>query len=360
MHTTKARLSALTVGVCLLLSVALGGVMARAAGWDLSDESKTITVSVSDTSEIKDDIGNADVVLDVYKIGTATPHTYDQAFDYAMTGEFVSDELAKNLADGAWEDLGAGTAAVVQKMVENGQATPKVLSTPGTLGASMNLGVDGAGVYLVMPRGSDQAEGSLTALSPLWEYTFNPIIVTLPTKVGGVDDDGNINSAYGTWSADAEVELKAERKERFGSLTINKAIVDPDNATGPNTYPATFVFHIVDTATNGKVYKGYGSVYVTSDAGASTTVGHIPAGITVKVTEEYPGGHFQLVSANDVEVEIKSDGSSSVSFTNKPTTDIPGSGIENHFKLGEDGDWAWTATPADSATDATGTTETEA
>ena len=159
-----------------------------------------------------------------------------------------------------------------------------------------------------------------------------------------VAEDGSLNSAVGNWIPNAEIVLKASRDLRFGQLQIDKHVTDFAGE------PATFVFHVVDTATGGEIYDNYASIYYDGGESHSTTLTQIPAGLELTVTEVYEGARFEADGPTTATATIVSGETVTVSFNNKRNgSGKGGHGIENHFEFGEDGDWHWTAIPSNSA-----------
>lgn len=349
MHKTRSGRSIVALAMGLLMALALGGVSALADDWGSGP--KTVTVNAAN-NECKEDIegiaAEDAVVIDVYKIASATRNSHQLSYDYALVAPFGTEELNKALADGDWEALADGAATVVKETLASGGESVLV-NRHGELGEKISLAGDdeGDGIWLVMPHGANKDADSLTADSDLYTYSFNPIVVTLPTK-DGLDDTGTLNSAYGNWVPDAVVTLKAEREDRLADLQINKIVEDTTSAA-VSPEASTFVFHVVDVETGGEKYDNYTSVYYDGKNAPEPAVLHrLPVGITVKVTEEYKGASFVLADgeAETKEVEIVGGQTAEVTFKNDSNgSGKRGHGIENQFKFGEDGDWPWTPKP---------------
>ena len=69
----RKRMSAFTIAACLLVALAFASVVALAAGDWWRGEGDTLTVSATSNAEMKAELADADVVVDVYKIANATP-----------------------------------------------------------------------------------------------------------------------------------------------------------------------------------------------------------------------------------------------------------------------------------------------
>lgn len=361
-HKTRRSRSIVVLAMGLLMALALGGVSALADDW--GSGLKTVTVNAADNEYKKDIEGIAAedaVVIDVYKIASATRNSHQLSYDYALVAPFGTEELNKALADGDWEALADGAAKVVSDTIATGGQSVLV-NRHGELGEKISLDADGDegdGVWLVMPHGASKDPDSLVADSDLYTYSFNPIVVALPTK-DGLDDSGALNSAYGNWIPDAEVTLKAEREDRLADLQINK-IVDDTTSAAVSPEASTFVFHVVSVDENGNVLKGddgkalyenYTSVYYDGENAPEPAILHrLPVGIKVRVTEEYNGASFKLAAGEtqSQEVEIVGGQTAEVTFKNDSNNSGKrGHGIENQFKYdGESGDWPWTPKPDD-------------
>ena len=341
MHKTRLSRIAVALAVCLLMTFALGAISAHADDWGSGP--KTLTVTAGD--EIKEDIATAGVVVDVYKIADATRDSMYLKYNYDLISPFLSDEIIAAMEAGKWADLADEATKVVKATIDSGGESTLV-HFHGELDETMSLASatdEGDGVYLVLPHGVTEDTCSLIAKSKTYVYTFSPSIIALPTK-DAVDEEGHINSAVGNWIPDAEIVLKASRELRFGTLQIDKHVTDFAGE------PATFVFHVVDTETGGDIYDNYASVYYDGGDSHSTTLTQIPGGLQLTITEVYTGARFEADGSTTASATIVSGETVTVSFNNKRNgSGKGGHGIENHFEYGEDGDWHWTATPADSA-----------
>ena len=344
MHTQKYSRKPLILAVCLLVTLALTGVVAWADEWGSGPK----TVTVSATEEFAEDIATipeADkIVVDVIKIASATRNSQYLAYDYALVEPFASDtEIASKFAEGDW-------AAVADKAVEVVKSSSVPSAAQGTLDTQIYLNTtesEGDGVYLVLPHEASEEVTALRAYSAVYEYIFNPSIIALPTK-DGVDENSALNSAYGAWVPDAKMVFKATREPRFGTLRITK------NVTNFSGEPATFVFHVVSDATEtakaGELYDNYASVYYDGTSANYTELHHVPADIDVTVTEIYTGARYKATSSTSAGAHTVAADTVEVTFDNEPNgSGKPGHGIENHFVYKTDeggGAWSeWIPTP---------------
>ena len=199
MRMMRKGLSALVLAICLLLSNALG-VTALAEDW--ASGPKTVTVTAATYKEdIEGIAGDGAVVIEAYRVATIK----NESGKYTFVAESPFASLQSALDSGNWKALADGAA----KLADSASG---VETRSGKLNEAIDLSGsdDGDGVWLLMPHGGNKGKSSLAASSKQYDYTFSPIIVTVPTK-DGVDDQGNLNTAYGEWVADAEVDLKVER-----------------------------------------------------------------------------------------------------------------------------------------------------
>lgn len=345
MHSKK-RHGILAAAAGLAVSLVLGAVALAAGdgGWidpaGTNAGPNTLTVQAcGDNVEaaFAEDLATSDVVVDIYKIGTATKNPSYDTYDYALTEDFSDLTLTNNMSAEQWQALADAAAEKV------------TLTSSGTLAAGNSISGLDDGLYLILAHGSGRVESGYTSRSNTYEYTFDPSLVVLPNKSA---IDGVIGTAveYGDWKNEVEVALKPERAPLYGSLRITK---DVSENTGED---ATFVFHIVDVETGGELYDNYASVTLENGATeGDVTVGHIRAGLQVKVTEEYGGARYDLgtVTVGDKGDVIIAEDTIDFSCHNEPTGDhtYGGHGVQNNFKFDTDaaegtGDWTWTDTPS--------------
>ena len=343
MHRIEGHRRAWVLMLCAIFSLIVCGVVARAAG-----VGNTLTVDLVGDEEYRKDLATADVVVDVYKLATATYDDRYDTYNYELVSDFSSlesDFIAAQEGSGGWADLAENAAAIAKDLTTKGQPvkTAQPIDQP-------IAGLDDA-IYLVLARGADQERGSSMVYTKTWGYTFQAGLIALPNK--GPNDEGTIRTDNpGPWLTEATINLKSERQPLYGSLTIYKEVTEASGAE-----QATFVFHIKEVGKDDG-YENYAAI--TYPVQTSNTITHIPAGITVTVTEVYFGGRYkefpvdgfgsgsQAYIHSDQEIAAdKTKEVASVYFKNEPSDDHPGGGhgIENRFTF--DGDWPVTATPAD-------------
>ena len=357
-HTTKSRLRALALGVCLLVTLALGGIAARA---DEPAGQNTLTVFRSGGNDItfpaaveKEYSESVSVDVNLYQIATAKKNkTYD-IYDYTS----VTSELDLNAAEfkdstGAidWEKV----AQAAKKLADEGKleaiknASDQLPTATITAGSeSVNIAPVDNGLFLVLS----------TAKGPWFEYTFSPSLTALPTKAA---KNGVIMTSfdYGEWLSEVEIKLKPDYMPRYGALEIVKTVDEPSDEE------SLFVFHLTGKTPLGEDYDNYAGVTIEKDQSTGKTiVTHIPAGTTIDIVEDYAGRYNKspvVIAEGEEKVIIADDDESQptnrihFSCKNNKGDDIPGShGVENKFTYDHvgrirKGDWIWVPTPVDAA-----------
>ena len=373
MQRVSKRIGIIALAMCLLAALAVGGVMAWAEGepdWAKHADGNTLTINATNTDTMAEDIATADVVYDIYQVATAEKNgTYD-IYDYTWVEPFGSGAVDLSLypTGSAWHDRAVELATRLEELSVR-QSAEVLANADAAKLAESDIKFQN-GMYLVLPHGKDvdliDENGllQLKAYSATWEYTFQPTLVTLPSKAAqGVDADGypiiNTADSFGDWLTEVTISCKPERAPLFGSLRIDKTVLNPSE----NPEPATFVFHITGTTPQGEAYDNYASIYYTGGGSGSTTVTHIPAGTEVTVTEEYFGAKYVYVSDSDgtdnsaattiIADRVVEAGTvmANVGFTNDETGGPGGGhGVENNVELAENGDWIKHVTPESDAT----------
>lgn len=357
MHTKSSRLGALALGIVMVLTLAFGTAVAYAA-WGSGSSTLTILASNSTDETFVQDVESAGVQVDVYQIATAAPDDQLGAYRYTLIAPFDTSAMQSPLSTSSWQDLALEAKSIVTAADGNVKAVATNHAITGEAASPLANLADG--MYLVLAHG--QGGANEPAYSRRYAYTYSPAVTVLPTREA--DENGVISTAgAGDWLDNATIVLKPERSPLYGSLTINKTVEDFSGQ------PATFVFHITGsmvlpaTTEGGEVrtitYDNYAAItYNGTQESASTTVTHIPAGMTVQVEEVYAGARYRL-SSNDTAsktvgpiVADQAGDPISVSFDNESNnTGKGGNGIENKFtfNLNNTGDWDWTSTPSQTA-----------
>lgn len=193
------------------------------------------------------------------------------------------------------------------------------------------------GLYLVVPE---------TVNSAYNEYEFSPMLISLPSN-------DFYKNGSDSWIYNVQVDLKAEKADRYGDLEINKTL-DVYNTTVGG---ATFVFQVeaiktdVDTEETKVVYSNVVSLTFKGPGTESILIQDLPAGAVVTVTEIYSGAGYTLTSEGTQSVTIVAKEENSevtadaepveVSFSNTYDEGMNGgSGVVNSFSY-VDGQWTW-------------------
>ena len=348
----------LVAGVLTASMLAALPVISMADNIDL-DKSCSMTIAAIGASaeeDVKADLEGANVVLDVYKVASATAVEGYDTYAYSMEAAYSSfaDRVAdtSSMTNDDWRSLANDVATTT---LTSGQTFAKAADG---VAAGTQIPDLGAGLYLVIARSADledyvdtviDEEGNETlvtlAQSDKWVYTYAPELISLPTKV---DEEGNRSTDIaGDWIYDVtDAAMKPERTERYGTLEITKTLSRKEASSD-----VTFVFSI--TAVDKKGNTVYDDVAgITFDGTGTKTVtisDKIPAGATVTVTEVYSGASYTLTSvgSSDPAAQIldagaivtipSGDSSVSVTFSNDYDGKlVPGSGIVNKLGYRED------------------------
>lgn len=301
----------IALALAFVLFAALG-TYGHAANIDLD---KDCTLTVSPTSELSEDIKDANVVVDLYKVASAVAVDGYDTYDLKAESAFSSLDVALDpeKTDSDWEKIAKEAAEIV--LAEGSSVKPVVE------GKALDEKITGlkAGLYLVVPHGSDLDEYIETlndttvtiANSPMYKYSFTPNLIALPTK-----EDGSTAADAGDWVTDAEIEIKADREIRVGSIEIIKSW---ESFIKKNDGPATIVFEV-------HVYQGdeelkdlAQTVTMTFESGESQTyrIDNLPLGSKVVVKEIYDGGKAgKCISKKTQEAIVSLEEVAQVEFVN--------------------------------------------
>ena len=341
---------ALLLGMCMALSLCL-----PAGAVDLA-EPCSVRVEVSE--EIWEDLQTANVVVDLYQIASAVPAGED-GFTYSVLPPFAEPEPGTEMDSSAWQ-------AFAQDAAEIALAEGAPVVTGAEIGVDITVTDSGTalgpGLYLLIARGADLADYSMTATmedgeellvtmayTEDYEYFFAPEIVNVP--VSRTEDGEETEEESGVWPPRIEgagvrvwvynlkVALKMARVARYGSIEIKKSLL-----TYETSEPATFVFDVKAELDGAVVYSNVTAMTFTSAGELSVLVDRIPVGAEVTVREVYSGTHYYTVSGATATAVVSASEIVGVSFENEYTeTPNGGHGIINQFTY--DGEtWQWVQT----------------
>lgn len=344
MQTATKRIGAIFAAACLLAALAFGGFSAWATDSAMGGSD---SLTVKTTADENDDVNNANVVVNLYKIASATKNGAYDTYDYTFAEAYADLESKyplNEMSGSLWQAMADDAVKIV------GDTEPDVKAVP--VGEAITGLTDG--LYLVVTPNANSAT---------YEYSFNPTIVALPTKEPLKDDNGNVvvdedgfpiirtSPEFGDWITSAEITLKWSKEPLEGSIKIVKKVTSFAGS------PAVFEFKIDGTKPDGTAYGNVARVEVSSDKGGETVITGIPAGTKLTVKEVYSGG-YKLVEGDDAEkvviadavVEAGEEQMITFEYTNEPVVPVESYGVENNFELTEEkSDWVWTLVPETAA-----------
>ena len=298
------------------------------------------------TDEFADDIGNAKIVIDLYKVADAekmkgydtyiftpkknTDGSEDKTYG-ALFNQGLDSITNRKITSEEWRNVGQNAAAIALKQ------------TPDYSGQPLNTPIEGlsCGLYLVIARDKsgqdyvktlDNGKIATTARSDLYEYYFEPELVAFPTKD---PVDGTINTANeGPWLYDLTISMKAERKHRKGKIRIIKSL-----DTYESKDPASFVFQVEGTFKGKQVFSNTETISFTEENlnPDPIVIDGLWAGTEVTVTEVYSGNDYKVVTDESVTKTVIADEIQGFPFTNEYNDEYKGGGsIVNQFDYNSD------------------------
>ncbi|MBO5639617.1 MAG: hypothetical protein J5916_06875 [Oscillospiraceae bacterium] len=220
------------------------------------------------------------------------------------------------------------------------------------------------------------------AFSDKYEFLFEPQLITVPTRVDEKTQTVlQYNTAYGVWSNELDLNIKAAKEDRKGKIKVKKTLSDYLDLSKDETFePAMFTFDVVATKTDKRdseeLYRKQVSINIEGpdNVGKIEVLKDLPVGSYAWVTETYQGAHYQVnMQKNTGPFEVKADKlvvseKGVTAIEEQPAADITaefdnvnndthrgGHGIENVFTYdgktwsnnGETGPKGWTTEPAD-------------
>ena len=332
-----APLLAFGLAVCAVISTPPLDGRAQAV-----DVNKSCTLTVHPGSEgLAGELAQAQVVIDLYKVADAVADSSYDTYSYRFLDGYTGLKVPDQPSNAQWKNLSQEAARIAL----NG-GTPVISGAE----AGKETAVPGCGLYLIIARGSSNADYittvkdengretiATTAHSGEYTYTFPPSLISLPSKEA--DADGNITTdGPGEWLYNFSVTLKPEQEIRYGSLEIVKTL-----QTYETKDPATFVFQVEATLGEGesaqKVYSDVVSLSFTAPGQETELIKKLPVGAHVTVTEIYSGAVYSLVTADTQTAVIPANDVVSVAFTNDyNNTNKGGGAVTNRFDYGGNGE----------------------
>lgn len=339
---------------------------AKAVDLEKKDCSIEISVSIgrngdmNGNDEYLEDFNAMSIPVDLYRV--ASVDVTGQNFE--TYEPFKSVDLSGiNSETNASEWLKMAETAAKQENLEAARATSnegEQLYWKETIqaGKAVFTGLT-PGMYLVVPE---------TTFNPDYtvRYSFIPYLTALPssTYTTGYDEDGNpTQTGSDEWiynldsSNNSEIGLKPEAEPLYGKLSITKELQNFNETLGQTTF--TFLVEGRDPETGELLYSEVVSTTHEELASETVTLEHIPAGVTVTVTEIYTGASYEVVGDVAKDVLIWSDEAvenangqdingvtvqtPAVTFENRYNGGNRGGyGVNNQFEL-QDGVWEWTS-----------------
>lgn len=338
--------------LCPLLAFALAAGMILAAP-GLSGAARAVdldtqcSLTISPGSLEFEDLAEANVVIDLYKVADAVPVSGYDTYTYKfLKGYEALEEGYEQKPDNeGWRKM-AQTAAKYALENDKPVSEGKKADTP-----IENLQ---CGLYLLIARGDGLKEYTTSvtredgtkdvatiANSKTHVYTFAPELISLPSK-HTEDGNGNTTAGNGEWDYHMEATLKPEQSPRFGSLEIVKNL-----ETYNVNVPAVFVFSVEAELEGKNVYSDVVTITFTEAGQKKSLIERIPVGARVTVKEIYSGASYEVTSADERNVTIDATEVASAEFTNDhTTTNHGGGGVNNHFTYDTQNGWELEKQPA--------------
>lgn len=360
--------AALLFVLCLL--AASGLAFATQPSLEL-DKPSSLKVTLA-TQEAPAVIDYGGIQVDAYLVAQAEQSQGYDTYTYAPVagGPFAQlDVEALNKALGSGNSTEAtqashdyAQAALSAALADLQSASPSLSTAPhasmrvASAACEADFAALDSGLYLLVAHGanlsaSDYAttladgKAATLAYSATKEFAFEPVLVSLPTREGAVDQPLTTASGSG-WTHNARIMLKPQVAPRMGSLEIVKSLQRFEtDGTGVDS-AATFVFSVQATDAQGEtVYDDVVSMVFNKPGDQKVLIENkIPVGSTVTVREVYSGASYQVVGPQEKTAVIQANDVVQVSFTNtNDNTKVHGGSVTNSFAYGEGG---WDLNPA--------------
>ena len=389
----KWRPAALILAAVLVfLSLPLAGKAAESVPNNVPNGSLKV---VPGSMELLNDLADADIQIDLYRIADAERANGYDTYNWIPTAAFangaitIPNETDSAAGKTAWEKATQDAAKIVLGFPESGADWNPSSTTAAYQGGALGIytgntvtytttgngeksnvaasfGNLKAGLYLVLAHGNKvtnyarkNADGTgiiTIAQSGVYEYTFRPEIVAIPSKSPVITPGETYNTAdAGAWQFDVTAILKPTQEERLGSLRIYKELLryaerEKTNEEGETRRildPATFIFEVsvYESETAAKeqnsdalVYHDDVSIAFDTFGEKSVLIENLPVNSYAVVEEIYSGGIYS--TDVDQETVIEANKEMSVQFQDDYDNLLGGGGsITNKFQYDEDGGW---------------------
>ncbi len=277
------------------------------------------------------------------------------ASENSATATQASQDFAKAALSAALDDLRSPDPTLAEAPHADMRAVESASATCEADFSSLP-----SGLYLLVAHGADlSADDRATTLedggaatvaySQLKECTFEPVLVSLPTREAAAGQ--TLTTASGTdWLYEAHALLKPQVSPRMGSLEIVKTLDRFETDGSAVDSAATFVFSVLATDADGnKVYDDVVSITFNQPGSKSVLIENkIPAGATVTVREVYSGASYTVVGPEEASAVVSADEVAQVSFKNTAdNTKVHGGSVTNSFTYDKDanGNDGWVLVP---------------
>lgn len=342
----------------MLALTGIGLLRTQAAVAIRTDAECSLTVSVIDSDEVyKQDFNDPkmEILVDVYRV--ASVDASGRYTSLAPFEELKFQDINSETTAQMWEELAAEAKGILEKNsgLESDGSTlvRREADSPVDVVAQGTIEGLATGMYLVVPQNAYNADYT-------YEYMFQPYLTALPGnayatldeygygQVAPTDPEDPDAPAADEWNYDPVIGLKAGRQQLLGELRIEKTLANYNETLGRTS----FVFQMEGRNDAGEIV--YSEVISTTHDGPGTetvTLGGIPAGITVTVTEVYSGASYTVDGSGVAEAVIRSGEAvanlegvrtATVSFTNRYNGgNRGGNGVTNRFDSDGEGGWTW-------------------
>lgn len=378
-------LTSLGMVMCMTLALSFPGRATEAV--DLERKcSLTVAPGSLSGEYLSEDLLKASIVIDLYQVAAADENkangfVYD-GYSYQLLGPYAHEDeglqIGAEMTNDDWREQ-AQRAARIALGVTGQEEFGGTVQDPARVGAAINSKIEDLdpGLYLLIARwgqddgmvvdhtevekyvsavrdGEDGYRIVTTANSEECVYAFEPQLVSLPGK----ELEGNLGASdAGSWIYDMSVVLKPEVDVRYGSLQIEKNLLEYENSG-----PVTFVFEVVarwKDHINGdgvdREWRDVISMDFTKAESKYRLIEKLPVGAVVTVTEIYSGAAYEPVGEDGRDPFVqsttieKAEQTFEVSFANTYNErHTGGHGITNNFAYNEAEDrWIWTSVHAD-------------
>lgn len=346
MHLIRKRISAVCLIACMVLAAGL---------YNYSRAEAAVQVDVSRKGTLTLALAEGDFAQmgeDMLRIKEPIPVRIWKLAEMLETGKYKFLEGFETLTvEGeSWKQLSEDALALV--FGEDGQegfmGEPKVEPDYAT---QIQIEKGKAGAEITHQEGLANLELGLylvvldTVKSPRYEYSFTPMIVSLPWSEYQYVGSGGSDA----WQYEWEAVLKPAQSRRYGDIKIIKTLDTYNAAQGD----VTFVFDVTAKDGDDVVYSNVVSATFSAAGTQELTVSHIPAEAMVTVREIYSGANCQVIASDDGEKPViaadEAGAPVSFAFLNRYDEEAKrGYGVENRFRYNiEKNEYEWTASRSD-------------